>query len=380
MALMQSLLIADVADFDNDPDKLNVANGVVDLRTGALAPHSPDQRYTYCVPVPCEPGAYSEEWERFLLSSVGGGPAAIDYLQKYMGYAITGRTREEMLLYIYGPTRSGKGTFTEPLLALLPRPLATGIDFETLTAARYGDTNNFDLAPLKPARLVVASESQKYGALNAAKIKQLTGGDHIRCSFKYGPHFTYRPQFKILLASNHKLNVDVDDDAAWGRVGVISFPNSHLGKEDKLLKERLKSPENLKGILAWLIEGARRWYALPEGLEAPQSVKDETRRHRDELDHVAQFIDECCVIAGAAFAESADLHHEYKNWCEENGHKPMYQRWFARALSAKGFETKQKKVKGRNRRVVEGLGLHYGEPPEKEPEEESWEKLLKIGA
>ena len=102
-------------------------------------------------------------------------------------------------------------------------------------------------------------------------------GDWVRCAFKHRDHFEYRPQFKIWLVSNHPVNADVDDDAAWYRLKVIEFPNSFVGREDKTLKERMKSPENLKAVLAWAIQGAIMWYGLgAQGLQTPPEIEQAT--------------------------------------------------------------------------------------------------------
>ena len=198
---------------------------------------------------------------------VGGGPAVIDYLQMAVGYSLTGHTSEECLWYVFGPSRSGKGIFTEVMLALLGSPLAIEVDFATFTAKREGDTQNFDLAPLKPTRLVITSKSNRYEVLNAGKIKQLTGGNYVRAAYKHRDLFTYRPQFKAWLVSNQPVNADVDDDALWYRVKVLEFPNGHAGQEDKTLKPRMKAADTLRGVLRWAVEGAKRWYAAPTGLE-----------------------------------------------------------------------------------------------------------------
>ena len=342
--------------FDSDPDHINCNNGVVNLRTGELLNHNSRQYFTYCLPIVYDPLANAGIWLKFLKDATNN-QRLLDYIQMAIGYSLTGHTNEEILFYIYGPPRSGKGTFTETLIALLGWPLATEVDFETFTANRYGDTNNFDLAPLKPCRYVAASESNRYGSLNPAKIKQITGGNYIRCSFKRKDHFSYRPQYKIWLSSNHRANVDVDDDAAWSRVRVIEFPQSHLGKEDKTLKQRMTEPETLQGILAWAVAGAMKWYAAENGLVAPKSVERSTAGHRSTLDDIQQFIAERCKVEKGAFTPSATIHQEYKNWCEENGIKWRYQRQFTLSLSAKGFETKQKRLAGKVRRGFVGIAI-----------------------
>ena len=289
----RDLVTTSVATFDAAPDALNVKNGVLNLRTGELAEHNPIQRYTYCVPVEYDPKADASAWTNFLCSAVAGGEEVLSYLQQAVGYTLTGHTAEECLWYVFGPTRSGKGTFTETLLELLPHPLGVEVDFATFTAKREGDTQNFDLAPLRPARLIVASESNRYATLNTAKLKQLTGGNFVSCAFKYGKHFSYRPQYKAWLVSNEPLNADVDDDATWHRVKVLEFPNGHAGDEDKGLKARMRSPETLRGVLAWAVERAKEWYASSGGLVHPSAVQAATKAHRDALDYVAAWLDEC---------------------------------------------------------------------------------------
>ena len=226
-----------------------------------------------------------------------GGAAVADGLQLAVGYALTGHTREEVLFYLYGPPRAGKGAFTEALLALLGSPLAKEINFGTFTAQRTGDTQNFDLAPLKPCRLVAASESNSYERFNEAKVKGITGGNEIYCAFKHKEHFNYRPQFKVWLSSNQPVNADPDDDAVWARVRLIEFPHSHLGTEDKTLKQRLRSPAVLEGVLAWAVQGARRWYELgSKGLSEPASSVALKQQQRETIDAVGMWVEELSLI------------------------------------------------------------------------------------
>ena len=356
--LFMSKVTGDIADFDADPELLNCKNGVVNLRTGQLETHIPQQLFTYCVPVEYDPDADYVEWIE-LLSNLLTSQTMVDFVQLAVGYSATGYTREECLFYVHGPTRSGKGTFTETLLTLLPRPLGVQADFATFTAKREGDTQNFDLAPLRPARFIAASESSKYDTLNEAKIKSATGGDWIRCAYKHRDHFEYRPQFKIWLLSNHPISGDVDDAAFWGRMRTIKFPHSFLGKEDKRLKQRMKSPEVLRGVLAWLVEGSQRWFALPQGLPIPQEVQDEVNKQRNELDYVQQWMDECCTLVPGNWIVARIVYSSYKDWCKENGINEKGIRQFGRALSAKGFNVgiQRRLPNGQRVRGVEGLSI-----------------------
>jgi P4 family phage/plasmid primase-like protien len=349
IVMLEKHVIATTEEFDTEPLLLNAANGVVNLKTGELAPHSPEQRFTYCIPTPYDNEADYDEWLAFLHSITPSAEVAL-YLQEVVGYALTGETREECLWYIYGPSRSGKGTFCSALLRMMGHTLAVQIDFNTFVGQKGNpDAQNFALAPLKPARLVFASESGQYDMLANAKVKTVTGGDDVRCCFKGKDHFSYRPQFKIFLSSNERPKANPDDKAFWERaVKVVEFPHSFLGEEDKSLKYRLQSKENLKGVLRWAIEGAMRWAARPQekGLQHPAEVVEATRRSRNELDTVQQWLDECCQSQEGSFAPNVKLRVSYENWCESHGHKPKGGSGLGRALAAKGFETDKKTPPG----------------------------------
>jgi putative DNA primase/helicase len=359
-ALFQSLVTVDVSAFDNSPDLLNCHNGVVNLRTGELFPHSPSQRFTHCLAVDYIPGEDRSAWVEFLTKAVGDDPEMVEYLQQAVGYSLTGDTREECLFYIYGPTRGGKGTFTETLLELMGETLSAEVDFNTFTARRDGDTNNFDMAPLKPCRFVTASESSEGQKLNATKLKQLTGGNYVRCCFKFRTHFEYRPQYKIWLTSNFPVQAEVDDDAAWTRLRVIEFPNSYAGREDKTFKERMKSPENLRGVLAWAVQGAVRWYHSSGGLQTPRRVDDLTQQTRAEQDHVQQWLDDCVerVDDPDAFVVNAQLYSSYEDWCNDCGVDPMGKKGLTTSLKNKGYQAGERRRIGRRTRAgCEGIKL-----------------------
>lgn len=353
---LASLVIESVKSFDADPDVLNCKNGVVDLRTGKLLAHEPGQRFTHCCAVDYRPTADSSAWRAWLLETVNGDTELVDWLQMAVGYSLTGHTREEILFYLSGPPRSGKGTFTETLLTLLGAPLAKEVNFSTFTAARSGDSQNFDLAPLKACRLVAASESNAYERFNEAKVKMLTGGNEVYCAFKHRDHFNYRPQFKIWLSSNQPVNADPDDDAVWGRLRVIEFPNSKLGKEDKTLKHHMRSAEVLQGVLAWAVQGAVRWYKLGSaGLPELDSAAQLKQAQREALDNVAAWVEERCELGAHYFTPSAELYTSYAGWCTANGVTPKQQRGLADALQRKGYKNVRARISGKLTRGFYGL-------------------------
>lgn len=353
---LQTLVNVKTTDFDADPDYLNCKNGVVDLRTGEISPHSTAQKFLYCAPVAYRPDADQTTWGSWLAEAVGLEMES--WLQMAVGYSLTGHTREEVMFYLFGPPRSGKGTFTETLLAVLGEPLGSVIGFHVLTAQREVDSQNFALAPLHSARFIAASESNAYERFNEAKVKLITGGDQIQVAFKHQTSFTYRPKYKIWLSSNQPVNADPDDEAVWGRIRVVEFLRSHLGAEDKGLKYDMRSPAILEGVLAWAVEGAMKWYKLGRaGLPELERARQVKVGHRAELDNVQAWLDENCTPAPEIFTAYRLLYASYSDWCKANGVEPKKQKGFSQSLISKGYQTKTVRVDKGTAKGFVGLRL-----------------------
>lgn len=356
LAMLQTHVggLVTASDFDQHDYLLNVQNGVVNLQDGTLQPHDPDLRFTYCLDVEFNPATHNTEWENFLRGALrndkrGVVGASLDellqWLQMAVGYCLTGSTKEEIFFYIHGPERSGKGTFTETMLSLLGKPLAAGADFQTFTADSK-DANNFDLAGLKAARFITATESSQYDWLNKERLKRMTGGDTIRASEKHKPFFEFTPQWKFWLTSNYPAKGDPDDNALWWRARVIEFPNSHSVNPDKDLKYRLRTPESLSGILTWAVTGAVLWHK--QGLGIPQAIRGYTDDHRALVDYVQRWLEDTCVLPEEGdpetyFLPSRTLYDSYSEWCKENTIQPKNQVNFLRSLEIKGFDVGAKK-------------------------------------
>jgi putative DNA primase/helicase len=335
-AELSDLAHAKIKDFDSTPDLLNVENGVLNLRTGQLTPHQPGQLFTYCLETRWNPNASPDQWAAFVRGAVKGGEEMVSFLQRAVGYSLTGHTREEHMFYIYGPSRAGKGVFVETLRALLGGSLSAGVPFTTFTQKREGQ--NFDLARLKASRLVVASESSRYQRLNGEMVKDITGGGAIAASFKHKDTFEYKPDFKIWVTSNFPVNGDPDDDALWGRIHVVEFPNSHLGNEDTGMKARMQSQECLEGLLVWAVKGAQAWYE--EGrLVAPAVSTEAKDTHREQADSVGLWLAECCEVGEGKFTATRRARASYEQWCEENGFEAKGAKTFNESLTRRGMGT-----------------------------------------
>jgi len=323
MTILKGIATVPISSFDTSLDELNCPNGVLNLRTGRLTPHAASKRFTYCTAVPYRKEADQSFWKSWLLEAIGGYRDVVDFLQLAVGYSLTGHTREEIAFYIYGPTRAGKGIFTETLISMMGSfNIATEVSMEMFLEQHRSSSQGFNLASLKAARLVIASETKANHWMDASKLKAWTGGNIIRCAHKYGKPFSYSPQFKIWLTSNFMLQMDADDSAGWARMQVIEFPNSYLGKEDKLLKGKMKSLRVLEGVLAWAVEGAIKWYSLPRGgLRAPKRIQEQTNQARSELDWVAQWIEQEIVVTGRPKDKltNAAYYQRYADWCVDEG-------------------------------------------------------------
>lgn len=340
--LVKPMLTMDISEFDKSPDELNCVNGVLDLRSGTLTSHNSNKKFTYCLPVEYDPKADQSAWTSWLLEATGGRQEVVDYLQEALGYSITGQTREEAIFYIWGPTRGGKGIFTETLLHLLGLGvLAVEVGMESFLEKKHSSDEAYMLAYLRSTRFVAASESKTGHWLDAAKIKRWTGGNLVTCRQIYGKPFSYIPQFKIWLTSNFPPRMNVDDIAAWERLRVMSFPNSWLGREDKMLKKHMRSPEVLKGVLAWIIEGAVKWYKRPrKGLQAPQIIKEATKVAQDNLDWVMRWIEEDGLVNTGRDDDRvsiARLRARYEDWCEDRGVSPRKWPALKASLERLGF-------------------------------------------
>ncbi len=332
LTLAQSLLPVAIDALDRDLDRLNVLNGTVDLLSGTIASHAAGDLLTRLVPVAFDPTAEAPQWEAFLHRVLGGDAALIGFIQRAVGYSLTGRADEQVLFLLHGTGANGKSTFIETLRALLG-DYATIADFSTFLR-RDSDGARNDLARLVGARFVPAVEADAGAFLAESLVKQVTGGDTITARFLFREYFDYRPQFKIWLAANHKPNVSGTDHGIWRRIRLIPFTVTIPECErDPRLAARLLA--ELPGILAWAVRGCLAWRT--QGLGLPDAVRDATSSYRDEMDVFAGFLDGRCVADAAARTTAKDLYAAYQAWCAANGEKERSQKALGKRLLERGF-------------------------------------------
>lgn len=321
---------------DANPMLLNVLNGTVDLRTGKLLPYDKTNLITKLAPVEYSETAPCPKWLAFLDRIMGGNRTLIDFLQRVSGYSLTGSTSEQAFFIFHGAGANGKSTFIEALRGFMG-DYAQATDFSTFLQRKSEAIRN-DIARLVGARFVSAVEPEENRTLSESLIKQLTGDDRVTARFLFKEFFEFLPSFKIILAANHKPNINGVDHGIWRRVKLVPFTVTIPEAErDKDL--RLKLREEQAGILRWAVEGCLMWQH--GGLKAPPEVTAATDDYRSEMDVMGEFIDAVCEVGEAHRTKAGDLHTAYASWAEDTGNDSLTAKALAVKLTAKGFVAKK---------------------------------------
>ena len=326
------------ADLDADSWMFNVANGTVDLRTGQLHPHTQTHLITKQSPVKYDPNADCPSWQQFLLDVTQSDDELISFLQRAIGYSLTGDTREQIFFILYGYGSNGKST----LLSIVREIIGT-YSMQTSTDTILERNNSGipnDLARLRGARMVAAVEAKAGRRLAEDLIKQITGGDPITARFLRAEFFEFVPQFKLWLACNHQPRIEGMDEAIWRRIRLIPFKVQFKDADapegpykDLTLLSKLQS--ELPGILNWAIQGCLDWQQ--NGIGKPRAMIEATGKYQQSMDVLGQFLSERCVIMPQATVLSKELYGDYCKWCEGMNERPMSHRKFSVRLDERGL-------------------------------------------
>ena len=342
---------ATTEEWDADPWLLNTPGGVVDLKTGRKRANDRADRMTKITTA--TPGDECQQWTAFL-SDVSGGDGDLQaYLQRMVGYCLTGVTNAHALFFLYGTGANGKSVFANVISTILGDYAATA-SMDTFVETR-GDRHPTDLAGLRGARFVTAIETEQGRRLNESKVKAITGGDKISARFMRQDFFEYMPQFKPVIVGNHKPAIRNIDEAMKRRMHMIPFtvtipPERRDGRlTEKLLAER-------DGILAWAVAGCLAWQR--EGLKPPASVVSATEEYFESEDALGRWLDERCVRTVNAKSLTAELFTDWKQWAETSGEFIGSQRRFSDLLITRGLEKWRNSVGVRG---FQGIGLKH--PP-----------------
>jgi putative DNA primase/helicase len=313
LALSKSVLpISDAGDsWDLNPWLLGVTNGVVDLQTGILRAGRPDDRITMATRVAFSSTGTAPRWEQTIREIFKDDEEMIRYVHRALGYSVTGDCREECLFMNYGDGANGKGTLINTVRWVLGE-YADNLSFSALEQHdRKGGSASPELAKLPGKRFVTASESSDAVRLDEGRIKTLTGRDALTARSLYGNEFTFEPNAKFWLSTNHKPRVGDDSEGFWRRMHLLPYLQSFIDREDRKLKDALRA--EAAGILRWLVQGCRLWQ--DHGLNPPTIVRAATADYRRESELLTPFFDACCEVVGGAKVKALDLYEAYQRWC-----------------------------------------------------------------
>lgn len=334
---------------DLSPWLLNCANGTIDLRTGDLLPHSRDDLLTKNVDVNYIPDAQAPTWNAFLQRIMDNNQSLIGFLQRAIGYSLTGDTTEQCLFFLHGTGANGKSTFIETIRSLIG-DYAQQTPTESLMYKNDAAGANNDIARLRGARLVAATETDEGQRLAETLIKQLSGGDTITARYLFGEFFEYVPTFKIWLVGNHKPEIRGTDFAIWRRIRLVPFGIT-IPEEDRDPHLRQKLITELPGILTWAVQGCLDWQMF--GLGTPPEVRMATENYRATMDTFSNWLDQNTLRIQSANTRSGVLYANFQQYCKDGGEMPISQKKFSLRLEDLGF------VKSRSSRGISwsGIGL-----------------------
>lgn len=402
VGLLQKMLTVDPALLDRDPWLLNVRNGTIDLRTGELREHRPADFITKLINLDYRPEAHSDLWETTVSQITGEvdlPPAdrpLCRFLQRWFGYCATGSVREQAFVVHWGRGSNGKSLLLGTVAKVLDEyagAAAPGL----MTDSRGdggGGRHPTEIADLKGKRMVTAQESDEAMTLREAFIKAVTGDDPIKARVMRGDFFEFLPTHKLQLVTNHRPAIRGQDEGMWRRVLLVPYLQLFGTAEqvergetkwlkDQLLAARLNRREDLEGVLAWIVAGAREWWET--GLRPPSAVLAAKAEYQAEQDRVRAFITECCEQDPAAVVRAGEgtggalgwsvlltepggmgggLYPAYSSWCKDGGVHVMGREKFARELRRVvpgcRFSVGKAKVEGGGRRdvlTIQGLRL-----------------------
>jgi putative DNA primase/helicase len=328
-----------VQQWDADAWLLNTAAGTVDLRTGELLSHLREQYLTKITAA--GPGGECPMWRRFLDRVTDGNSELQEFLQRVIGYCLSGSTREHALFFLYGTGANGKSVFLSTIAGILGDYAKTA-PASAFTASST-DQHPTDLAGLRGARFVTAIETEDGRWWAEAKIKSLTGGDRITARFMRQDFFEYVPQFKLIVAGNHKPGLRNVDEAIRRRLHLIPFTVTIAEQErDPDLAEKLKT--EYPGVLQWAIEGCLGWQR--DGLKSPDIVRSATSDYLAAEDAIGRWIEDRCLVGDGYWTAGAALFADWQQWSDRTGERPGTQKRFTQGLQARGIQSERSGAAG----------------------------------
>lgn len=343
----QSVYPISMEEFDTDRYLFNCNNGTLNLRTMQFHDHSPEDRLTKIAPIKYDPNAICLRFTNFIDEIMSGDKEKAKFLQKALGYAVSGDTRFECMFFLYGETtRNGKGTLMESILRVFG-DYGKAVRPETIALKQYSNSSNpsEDIARLAGVRFANISEPSRGLLLNAAQVKSMTGNDTLNARFLHENSFDFSPQFKLYINTNYLPIINDMTLFTSGRVLIVPF-DRHFEEweQDKTLKAEFSKLETQSAILNWLLQG----YLMlrEEGFTMPQSVIDATNEYSHDSNKIQLFADECLEVQGNIDVKTAEVYAAYREWCAVNGCYPESNRNFNQTLRSFGTVIRKRPADG----------------------------------
>jgi putative DNA primase/helicase len=324
----------ELTELDANVWTLNCLNGTLDLKTGKLLPHNAEDLNTIIIPVTYDPKAECPAWLEFIRWATGDDDELATYLQRGIGYSLTGDISEQIMFFLFGLGMNGKSTLTMTIRTLLAG-YGIRLDADDLMIKdRKSSGPKESLANLFNRRYVLGSEVRDGRRLDVGQLKDWTGGETVKADRKYEHQFEFMPTFKLWLYGNKKPTIADNSLAVWRRVKMIEFrqriPDDKI---DKKLAEKLEA--ELPGILAWAVRGCLDWQQY--GFNDAKAVRDATETYRHEQDPLRDFIDDKCSMEPCDKVLKSEIRKDYEAWCIENKVDTLNQRPFKAALEERGI-------------------------------------------
>jgi putative DNA primase/helicase len=359
-----------VTAFDTDPWLLNVENGLLDLRRGELRPHDHRVMCSKLAPVRFVPGATHPVLDRYLAQATGGDSSFVSFLQRALGYSLTGNTGAECIFLVLGPGGSGKTTLVEAFKDLMGDYALTAAA-RTLLEKRSEGGHTSDVARMHGRRMICTSEIAKGKQLDSALLKSLTGGERITARNIWEADSEFIPMGKFWLAANDAPGVADDDSGMWRRIIRVPFTRViPVEDRDPAIKNTLRSdPAARSALLAWALQGCLAWQAGGEGrqgLAVPAIVTEATEAYKAEQDPLGPFLEEQCEVGAERAVEVAALRREYADYCRGAGTKPVPPHDFNTRMEARGFTRAVRTFGKHPAKAWLGLSLVSGGSSERE--------------
>lgn len=322
----------DISEFDGNDMLINLENSVYDMVSGINIPHDATLKFTKKANVSYDESKKCPRWEQFLREIFNDDKDLIKWIQKALGYSLTGKTSEQVMFILNGNGRNGKSVFLD-VVSHIFGDYRTNIQPDSLMVKNSQGANS-DIARLKGARFVTTVESNDGMRFNEGLVKQLTGGDTVTARFLHANEFEFTPKFKVWMATNHRPIIRGTDKGIWRRIRLIPFEREFTEEEVDLdLTSKLLAESD--GILQWMLKGLEMWQK--ERLGMCEKILMANKEYRQEMDVVSTFIEECVNNSLGKEVKASELYQHYKNYCSQNGFFVLTSTKFGRELDNKGY-------------------------------------------